>query len=308
MSDSLTLSLIICTKDRKAVLRQTLATVFQQTHRPDEILIVDDGALDRAAIVGLVEQQGLSCHYLRKATPGLAASRNLGVQQAQGDIILFLDDDVLLDPEYIAAIMQIFGDDPQGEIGGVTGTLQVDYAAGVRPFLRLFGLDGVTPGAILPSGSGILVRQGEIRQTMPVQWLSGCNMAYRREVFTQFHFDQRLGAYGWGEDRDFSYRVGQHYPLMATPSAQLVHLKATGGRINSRYMGFMETNYLYRFFAKNMPKRPHNWVALSWALLGIMLKNGLLSLRAQQRHTMVAQLRGNLEGIYAIFTGKDFRS
>lgn len=307
MSHSLTLTLIICTKDREAVLRQTLATVFQQSTLPDEILIVDDGALDREAIVGLVGQQGIPCHYLRKATPGLAASRNLGVQHAKGDIILFLDDDVLLDPRYIAAIMALFAADPTGRLGGVTGTLQIEYAAGVRSFLRFFGLDGTTPGAILPSGSGILVRQGEITQPMAVQWLSGCNMAYRRAVFAQFHFDQRLGAYGWGEDRDFSYRVGQRYQLMATPAAQLIHLKATGGRINARYMGFMETNYLYRFFAKNMPKQPRNWLALSWSLLGIMVKNGLLLLRAQERRTAVEQLQGNLMGIGAIFTGKDFR-
>lgn len=307
MNNALRLTLIICTKDRETVLRQTLTTVFQQSTLPDEILIVDDGALDRDAIVTFVEQQGIPCHYLRKATPGLAASRNLGVQQATGDIILFLDDDVLLDPGYMAAVMALFAADPIGRLGGVTGTLQIDYAAGVRPFLQFFGLDGTTPGAILPSGSGILVRQGEITQPMAVQWLSGCNMAYRREVFTQFHFDQRLGAYGWGEDRDFSYRVGQRYQLMATPAAQLIHLKATGGRINARYMGFMETNYLYRFFAKNMPKRPHNWLALSWSLLGIMVKNGLLLLRAQERRTAVEQLQGNLTGIGAIFTGKDFR-
>lgn len=307
MNNGLLLTLIICTKDREAVLRQTLATVFQQSTLPAEILIVDDGALDRDAIVKVVEQQGIPCHYLRKATPGLAASRNLGVQHAKGDIILFLDDDVLLDPGYIAAVMALFAADTACRLGGVTGTLQIDYAAGVRPFLRFFGLDGTTPGQILPSGSGILVRQGEITQPMAVQWLSGCNMAYRREVFTQFHFDQRLGAYGWGEDRDFSYRVGQRYQLMATPAAQLIHLKATGGRINARYMGFMETNYLYRFFAKNMPKRPRNWLALSWSLLGIMVKNGLLLLRAQERRTAVEHLQGNLTGIGAIFTGKDFR-
>lgn len=289
------------------MLRQTLATVFTQSRRPDEILLVDDGALDREAIVGLVAEAGIPCRYLRKATPGLAASRNLGVQHAQGEIILFLDDDVLLEPDYIAAVMTIFAQDQTKQVGGVTGALQVSYASGVLPFLRFFVLDGRTPGAILPSGVGILVRTGEITETMRVQWLSGCNMAYRREVFAYFHFDQRLGAYGWGEDRDFSYRVGQPYELMATPAARLIHLKATGGRINPRYMGFMETNYLYRFFAKNMPKRPLNWLALSWAFLGVMIKNVLLLRAPATRQATLAQLQGNLVGLAAIVTGKDYQ-
>ena len=306
MTNQLRLSLIICTKDREAILRQTLATVFQQTHLPDEIIIVDDGALDQGQITGLIQQHQIPCHYVRKATPGLAASRNLGIQHAQGDLILFLDDDVLLEPGYIAAMLDLFDTDPAGQIGGATGTLQIDYAAGVRAFLRFFCLDGTTPGMILPSGSGILVRQGEITRTMPVQWLSGCNMIYRRQVFADFHFDQRLGSYGWGEDRDFSYRVGQRYRLMATPDARLIHLKEPSGRIDNRRMGFMETNYLYRFFAKNMPKRLINWVALSWAILGIMLRNLLLAAGRGRRSAAMMQLRGNCAGIQAIFTGKDY--
>ncbi len=307
MLEQLRVSLIICTKDREVVLRQTLETVFQQTQLPNEIIIVDDGALDREQITDLVEQHKIPCHYLRKAVPGLAASRNVGVQHAQGDLVLFLDDDVLLDPGYLAAIRRIFHADPQGRVGGATGTLQINYAAGVRVFLRVFGLDGTTPGAILPSGSGILVRQGEITRARPVQWLSGCNMAYRRQVFADFHFDQRLGSYGWGEDRDFSYRVAQRYTLMATPEARLIHLKTPSGRIDSRRMGFMETNYLYRFFAKNMPKRLRNWLALAWAMIGIMLRNLLLAAAPGQRSTALNQLRGNWAGIQAIFTGKDYR-
>ena len=303
----LRLSLIICTKDREASLRQTLATVFQQTQLPDEILIVDDGALERDQIVGLVAQHHIPCHYLRKATPGLAASRNLGIQQAQGDLILFLDDDVVLDPGYIAAILALFQTDPNGQIGGATGTLQIDYAAGVQTFLRFFGLDGTTPGAILPSGAGVLVREGALKRPATVQWLSGCNMAYRRQVFADFQFDQGLGSYGWGEDRDFSYRVGQRYGLMATPAARLVHRKEPSGRIDTRRMGFMETNYLYRFFAKNMPRRPINWLALGWAMIGIMARNLLLAAARGRRAAAISQLRGNWVGIQAIFTGKDYR-
>lgn len=306
-----TVSVIICTKDRETSLRETLATLFAQTRRPDELILVDDGApgggaLDGEALMALGEAQDIPTRYLKKEQPGLAASRNAGVQHAQGDIILFLDDDVTLEAEYLAQLMALFEADEAGAVGGATGALVVDYAPGVRPFLHFFLLDGRRPGAVLPSGYGVLVRAGELAQPQPVEWLSGCNMAYRRAVFEEFLFDQRLGAYGWSEDRDFSYRVGRRRRLMATPHARLVHRKEPAGRIGAERMGFMETNYLYRFFRKNMPKRPHTWLALGWAMLGIMLRNLLLSAGRSRRAAALARLRGNLAGLAAIPTGKDF--
>lgn len=303
-----TLSIVICTKDREQVLKNTLNTVFYQTRLPDEILIVDDGDLDQDQIVSFVEHNQINCQYLQKDMPGLTASRNLAVDHAQGEVILFLDDDLILEQEYVAGIMEIFERDLTQQIGGVTGTLKVNYRRGVLPFLRFFGLDGRQPGAILPSGYGVLVREEYITEPIEVKWLSGCNMAYRREVFEHFRFDQRLGAYGWGEDRDFSFRVSHQHKLMATPKAKLVHLKEQSGRINTHRFGFMETNYLYRFFVKNMPKQLVNWVALGWAFVGIMLRNILLAITTSNRRAMFAQFRGNLEGLYAIKTGKDFSS
>lgn len=309
METRLTLSIIICTKDREAVLRDTLATLFAQTRLPEELLLVDDGNLPAAALVALVERQGMACHYFKKAQPGLVASRNLGIDQAKGDIILFLDDDVLLEPDYLAALMAVYEADVTGKVGGVEGALRQEYAPGVLAFLRFFWLDGKKPGVILPSGCGVLTRQGDFDQPIAVEWLSGCDMSYRREVFADLRFDGRLSevGYAWADDRDFSFRVSKRWQLIATPAARLVHRKEPSGRIDTYKMGFIETNYFWRFFAKNMPKRPLNWVALVWSLTGIVLKNGLLLLTKPARGTTLAQLRGNLVGLAAIFTGKDFR-
>jgi glycosyltransferase involved in cell wall biosynthesis len=310
MQKQLLLSIIICTKDREAVLRDTLATLFSQTRLPEELLLVDDGNLPAAELVALVEQHGIACHYFKKDKPGLVASRNLGIDHAKGDVILFLDDDVLLEADYLAALMAVYEADTASRVGGVEGALKQSYAPGVLPFLRFFWLDGKKPGAMLPSGCGVLTRQGDFDQPIAVDWLSGCDMSYRREVFADLRFDGRLSevGYAWADDRDFSYRVRQRWQLIATPAARLVHRKEPSGRIDSYKMGFIETNYFWRFFAKNMPKRPLNWVALVWSLIGIVLKNVLLLLTGSARQATLAQLQGNLVGLAAIFTGKDFRA
>lgn len=300
-------TVIICTKDRPESLRRTLQSLLSGIRLPEEILLVDDGALDPQLVAGWLQAPGVATKYFHKQTPGLTASRNLGVAHADGDILVFLDDDVILEPGYLAAILDVFSSDPHLEVGGVTGALKYAYQPGVRLFLRLFLMDGSQPGKLLPSGFGVLVRQGEIQEIIPVDWLSGCNMAYRRQVFEYYRFDQRLGAYGWGEDRDFSVRVGQRFKLVATPHARLVHLKDPNSRIPSHYLGFMETNYLWRFFIHNMPHSVLNYLALGWSILGILLKNMLRFITGPQRRPVLAQIRGNIKGLWAVFRNQDYQ-
>jgi glycosyltransferase involved in cell wall biosynthesis len=301
------LSIIICTKDREKSLRECLDSVFRQSRLPDELIIVDDGNLDGEAIVALAESHGMPCQYLKKESPGLTASRNIGVEHAQGDVVLFLDDDVVLGPEYVAGIVEVFEADLDGGVGGATGVLRIHYRPGILAFLRFFGLDGRQPGAIMPSGYGVPVREGELTQIRRVQWLSGCNMAYRRQVFEKLRFDQRLGTYGWGEDRDFSYRVAREWTLVATPKAKLVHTEAQTGRIDGRLVGYMETSYFFRFFRDNMPKRLANWLSFAWAIVGILVKNLLQATSRADRGHELARLRGNLDGLWAIITRGDRR-
>jgi len=302
-----TLSVIICTRDREESLRECLNSLFRQSRMPDEVIIVDDGKLDGSATTALVQTHGIPCHYLRKEMPGLTASRNLGVRHAEGDVVLFLDDDVVLDAGYVAAIIEPFESDPDGSIGGATGALRIHYRRGVLTFLRFFGLDGRRPGAILPSGYGVPVREGEITQPMSVQWLSGCNMAYRRQVFDTLRFDERLGTYGWGEDRDFSYRVAHEWTLVAAPKAGLVHTEAQAGRTDGRLVGYMETAYFFRYFEENMPKRLANRLSFAWAIVGILAKNLLQAISKAERRQMLARLTGNLDGLRAIITRSNLR-
>jgi len=303
-----TLSIIICTKDREESLKDCLDSVFCQARQPDEIIIVDDGDLNGSEFIELIKKHGIYCQLFKKDTPGLTRSRNLGIDRAKGDVILFLDDDVSLDPGYVEGIMKIYEADEEGRIGGVTGVIRRDYRPGVQPLLRFFGLDSRRQGVMLPCGIGTLVRDGSIQEPTRVEWLTGCNMSYRRRVFDGFRFDEALGGYGWGEDRDFSFRVAQKYELWATPEAKLVHLEDPKGRLNPRRFGFVETNYLYRFFAKNIPKRLLNWLALAWAMVGIVLKNVLLLLATSGRRSRIGQVRGNLEGMLAIWSGRDVSS
>lgn len=91
MSDEPLVSAIITTFNRRAFLREALASVLSQDYRNIEIIIIDDGSNDRS----FQEAKGLPVRYAWKENGGISSARNLGIALAQGNYIAFLDCDDL---------------------------------------------------------------------------------------------------------------------------------------------------------------------------------------------------------------------
>ena len=264
-------SIVIGTRDRPESLRRCLESIAAQTRPPAEVLIVDDGSLEpRDALAPLIGA-GIRARYFNKsATPGLTRSRNLGIRESTGEVVMFLDDDVIIEPRYLEAIARVYERHP--DAAGVGGRLLGGLPSWPkRLFLRTFLLDAAEDGRILPNGIGVLIRT--IDRVTPVQWFSGCNMSYRRSVFDQVMFDEEFAGNGWGDDRDFSYTVSRSRVLLAAPDATLWHLEDPRGRASQRAFGVTEIVYVARFFAKHMPQRWPNRLALWWSFGGILLRN-----------------------------------
>ncbi|MCX8038144.1 MAG: glycosyltransferase [Candidatus Sumerlaeia bacterium] len=273
----LRLSVVICTKDRPESLAQTLETLWRQTRLPDELVIVDDGRLAPelvATITAAASMRGVRFSYCNKSDrPGLARSRKAGIAQSSGDIILFLDDDVLLDANYIAGIMKVYESDADHRIGGVEGVLQgLRYHPLQMLLLRFFGMDSPRrEGQILKNFIGVLVRN--IPAPTDVQWLTGCNMSYRREALDGVEIPTDLEGWSAGEDRALSWQVGRRWHLVATPDARLVHCKAPTARLSARQTGFQEVYYNYLHFRRFMPQDLAHRAAFGWLAFGYVVVN-----------------------------------
>lgn len=98
------LSVVIPTYNRRKLLARTLPTILEQTYPPDkyEVIIVVDGSTD--GTVDLLRQFHPSCGFriLEQRNCGQAAAENAGLRAAKGDLVLFLDDDLLCDPYLVA--------------------------------------------------------------------------------------------------------------------------------------------------------------------------------------------------------------
>src|SRR5438876_3252 len=95
---AMTVSVVIATRNRRALLAEAIATVFDQTFADWELLVVDDCSSDDTPryLAGLDDTR---IRIFRQTVPlERSAARNRGLREARGKFIMFLDDDDLLRP------------------------------------------------------------------------------------------------------------------------------------------------------------------------------------------------------------------
>src|SRR6266849_2510235 len=105
-----TVSVIIPTKNRAQDLQRTISTLLAQTRMVDELIIVDQSQTQSAIDAGSLRLK----HVYNPRITGLCQARNQGMKQATGDIWLFLDDDVLLEPDFIQNLLAAYRPDVTG--------------------------------------------------------------------------------------------------------------------------------------------------------------------------------------------------
>jgi glycosyltransferase involved in cell wall biosynthesis len=95
------ISVIIPTYNRAHMLPKTIASLLSQTRLPDEILVIDDGSTDDTPTV--MQQFSAPVRYIRyEHNQGRSHARNVGIEQAQGDYLAFLDSDDTLPNDSLA--------------------------------------------------------------------------------------------------------------------------------------------------------------------------------------------------------------
>jgi len=111
------LSVIMCNYNHAHYISEALQAILDQTFRPQEVIVVDDGSRR----IPLIERPGLQIKTIRlEKNRGPATARNKGAQVAQGDFLVFLDSDVELFPDTLHNLAEIFKQKP--EVSVVSGT------------------------------------------------------------------------------------------------------------------------------------------------------------------------------------------
>ena len=104
-------SVVLATFNRGELLARTLATVFAQSFPPSryEVVVVDDGSSDDTPDYLRSLESPVSLHVLSQPNSGQTMALNRGIQSARGRLILFLDDDMLCHPDWLAEHVSAHG-------------------------------------------------------------------------------------------------------------------------------------------------------------------------------------------------------
>ncbi|MDB5055007.1 MAG: glycosyl transferase, family 2 [Bacilli bacterium] len=205
-------SVIIATKDRYQELHNLVISLTKQSHIPDELVIVDSSETNIVSFTS----DSFEVKYIPTDRKGISVQRNIGIRNADvnADIVLFLDDDMLLERDYLKVVVRTFQEDTQGLIGGI---------------------------------NGFLLQNGSFKTEKPSQHgfheikdLYGCNMAFRAKVIKNVWFDEKLALYSWLEDWDFSTIIGRTHKLVRCYDAFGYHMQSPAGRVNGMKLGYMQ--------------------------------------------------------------------
>jgi GT2 family glycosyltransferase len=258
-------SVIVPVYNRAKEVHRCLEALLNQTFsgKNIEILVVDDYSTDKLQQV--IEKYPRVKYVMNELEFSLPAARNMGLRKAKGDIIIFLDDDALIEKYYIEKIVEVFQE--YDNVGGVTGKLKnveiQDLKKGIfgkimKIYSRIFGLSGFF---INQDGVGEVLSTGfttsnfeKIDEMTEVKWLSGCNMCYSRKAIEDVGlFDSNYSGHSYHEDSDFSYRIYKKgYKLYATPYALVEHLVSSVSRKKLSRIKYYQLIHNNRFFLKNV--------------------------------------------------------
>ncbi|MEA5552369.1 hormogonium polysaccharide biosynthesis glycosyltransferase HpsN [Anabaena cylindrica UHCC 0172] len=245
------ISVVIPTYRREKLLQDSIVDVLRQDYPHFEVLVVDQTQTHEPETQAFLDEMSAAdkIKLLRLDWASLPGARNYAVRRSQGEIVLFIDDDVELEPGFLSAHVKNYLQNP--EIGAVAG----------RVFDRMklgdsggkLEIEYLPPEAMDPGIAWYHIDL--VHTTKPQQVLTarGCNMSFRREIFTKYglKFDERFRGSAVREESDFCLRVRKTgYKIWYDPEAHLVHLgEETGGchDISMRSLNYQITFYHNHF-------------------------------------------------------------
>jgi glycosyltransferase involved in cell wall biosynthesis/GT2 family glycosyltransferase len=224
--DRPTISVVVCayTEERLEVLGEALDSLRAQTQPAHEIVLVIDHAPGLLAVAR--ERWPDITIVPNREQQGLSGARNTGVAEAGGEVVAFLDDDAVAQPDWLERLAAAYADP---NVLGAGGSVQPRWVEG-------------KPGWFPPEFDWVVgcTHSGMPQELEPVRNLVGANMSFRRQPLLEVggfsHDLGRVGTLPVGcEETDLSIRVHQRWPaaeILYDPAAAVEHVvPPTRGRV-----------------------------------------------------------------------------
>lgn len=246
-------SVVIPTLNRPGAIVDIVTDFLGQTYDQLEVIIVDQTPTDNERLVeiGAYDQR---LHLIHTDTSGTCHARNLGVQTATGDIVIFTDDDCRLpDKNFVAVHTKNYADASVGGIGGQVHDRNI----------KLNREQSGPVCHVTKTGRVFANATSTVRQDINAP--RGGNMSYRRQIILDVGgFDESFRGNAMREETDFSLRVVKAgWRIVYDPEAVADHLGLAGGSRSRDRISWYEDFFFNEsyFFLKHFPQ---TYLPLLW--------------------------------------------
>lgn len=232
-------SVIIPTRNRSLLLKDTLESIVNQTLEQDlfEVLVIDNGSSDGTnQIVESYFPKIKNIRYFFEPHPGLHRGRHIGYKEAKSDILVYADDDIVAFPTWLEAIVHDFEDNSIFLVGGKDlPKFEIEPPTWLLDMWNTPMKYGKCLGALS------LIDFGEEKKIIPAWYVFGCNFAIRRTVLDStkgFHPDgvpfEMIQFRGDGESAVSRYLEDHHLSTLYDPEASIYH-QTPSSRLTKKY-------------------------------------------------------------------------
>ncbi|MEO6684264.1 MAG: glycosyltransferase family 2 protein [Ginsengibacter sp.] len=212
------ISLVICTYNRSRYLPGSLESIKLQSYDKNlfEVIVIDNASTDDTAPIVktfIFENPNIHISYYYEKNKGLSFARNRGIAEAKSPLIAYVDDDVILTPDYLMELMTFFDSNPAA--AGAGGKVIPKYESGTEPVWMSKYLYGFV---------GNVNHGNEVKLFSPdMKYPAGCNMIYKKDILQKaggFNNDLRFRS----DDKYIFYKVREvSDKIFYLPDAWLYH-------------------------------------------------------------------------------------
>lgn len=293
------ISAVIPTRDRTSDLEKTVDSITRQTRLPDELLVIDqsENNISKNLVSDLFAKKNCSINlkYIHdNSISGLVDAKKNAVLYSKGDIIMFLEDDVVLDIDYIKNMEQGFLDCP--DMLGCCGLVSDLSRNGTlyQWFFHLFHRGLFYDKRVGVHGTSNRDLPGMISSS----YLSGGLSAYRRTVFERVQFDTRNDFFML-EDIVFSTRAVREFGatrFFINTKAVLEHRMSSVNR-DKLVLSYDRKIREYICFYKLNRDQKGAISNLVWLLLGLFIEAFFASLTSHSFGPIKGAFAGFVNGV-----------
>jgi glycosyltransferase involved in cell wall biosynthesis len=222
------LTIVVPTKDRPNQLRRMLESLGLQSSLPDQVVVVASGSEESREVVN--QFSSLNIQYIHLSRAGTSWQRNAGLKVVDpaSTLVGFLDDDIVLEPDALEAMLAFWEEAP-ADVGGAGFNFrdilvpETERKWKLRPIIWLYNafmLRNERKGRVLRSGFPTPIFP--VSENTYTDWLEAL-FVFRKEVTERFQFDDFFAGYSYLEQVDFSYTVSRKYKLCVVCDARMTH-------------------------------------------------------------------------------------